>query len=422
MNAGLSGQPAYSSSMMLTIEHPEILPQLALLQYGLWPFKGPDGGVGLIVKAPKEAILASRLNDGFKIYLLEDHTGERSHLGLITAFFDDHDEPLVIKSLQYAGDAHLTDLTALMSQPEFNVHFFDEHDREMLGARARNPSSDRFRETIATATFHDFARDTFEILISRLEDRFSVRDAADDDLAFTIKLGERLFPDDFVLLDGRDEAYRFHGADSSLAANRLEREEPGAFQERDIAVLMGRIYEGSAIFLNPVRDDTGKELTDILVYDDRAILFIQAKDSPNTEASLRRSIDRKRAAVRGHILKAARQLTGALSHAKRASVLKVRRPDGPVELPVADRDLIGLVVVSELFDDDYAACSRPVLQVVRDTECAAILIDYRGLHIMAQTLRSPTRFTHGLAQMFEVAIDKDEFPKPAWIGPPPPEQ
>ena len=31
---------------------------------------------------------------------------------------------------------------------------------------------------------------------------------------------------------------------------------------------------------------------------------------------------------------------------------------------------------------------------------------------MAQTLRSPTRFTHGLAQMFEVAIDKDEFPNP----------
>lgn len=405
--------------MMLTIEHPEILPQLNLLQYGLWPFKEPDGGVGLIVKVPKEAILAARLNDEFKIYLLEDHTGERSHLGLITAFFDDHDEPLVIKSLQYDGDAHLTDLTALLSQAEFNVHFFDEHDREMLGARARNPSSDRFRKTIATATFHDFAQDTFEILISRLEDRFSVRDAADDDLAFTIKLGERLFPDDFVLLDGREEAYRFHGADSSLAANRLDREEPGPFQERDIAVMMGRIYDGSAILLNPVRDDTGKELTDILVYDDRAILFIQAKDSPNTEASLRRSIDRKRAAVRGHIHKAARQLTGALSHAKRAGVLKVRRPDGPVELPVGDRDLIGLVVVSELFDDDYAACSCPVLQVVRDTECAAILIDYRGLHIMAQTLRSPTRFTHGLAQMFEVAIDKGEFPKPAWIGPPP---
>lgn len=46
-------------------------------------------------------------------------------------------------------------------------------------------------------------------------------------------------------------------------------------------------------------------------------------------------------------------------------------------------------------------------KVVWDTETAAISADFRNLHIMAQTLRSSVLFTNGLAQVFEVAIEKD---------------
>lgn len=40
---------------------------------------------------------------------------------------------------------------------------------------------------------------------------------------------------------------------------------------------------------------------------------------------------------------------------------------------------------------------------------------------MTQTLRSPTRFTHGLAQMFEVAVDKERV-SVTRLDRPPPEQ
>lgn len=75
------------------------------------------------MKVSKEIILTARLNGEFKVYLLGDEAGPASHLGLVTAFFDDPDEPLTIKSPQFAGDDLLKDLTSLLSQSEFDIYF-----------------------------------------------------------------------------------------------------------------------------------------------------------------------------------------------------------------------------------------------------------------------------------------------------------
>jgi len=406
--------------MLLSIDHPELLPHLKTLGYGLLPvFHRGEQRHFLVVKVTKEMILTARLNGEFKVYLLGDDQGPGSHLGLISAFFDDPDEPLTIKSPQFEGDELLKDLTSLLSQEEFEVYFFDEQDREMMGVRASNLGAGRFREEIASASFAGYTREGFPAILRRLEQRFAVRDEADDERALTIELGERLYPDDFMFIDGRDEVYRFQGANSSVAATSLEREIPGPFQERDIAVMLGRVFDGESIYLNPIRDDTGKELTDVLVVTDEMMVFVQAKDSPNTEASLRRTVERKRTAIRAHIDKAAKQLKGAMGYADKNGSVVIRTEDGPVTLPVGDRQLLGLVVVREMFDDDYAACSAPVLAAVQALELPAVLLDYSGLHIMAQNLRTPARFINGLGDMFEMAIDRDEFPKPAYFGPPP---
>lgn len=406
--------------MLLSIEYPELLPHLKTLGYGLQPVRHrATGRYSLVVKVTKEMILTARLNGEFKVYLLGDDQGPTSHLGLITAFFDDPDEPLTIKSPQYAGDDLLKDLARLLGQDEVDVYFFDEHDRELMGVRGHNPDAARFQAEIQGATFGTYVREDYPAVLRRLEHAFSVRTAEDDAKAFTITLGERLYPDDFMFLDGRDEVYQFQGADQSVAATSLEREIPGPFQERDIAVMLGRVFEPQCIYLNPFRDDTGKELTDVLIITDGYMLFVQAKDSPNTEAALRRTIERKRAAIRAHIHKAVKQLRGAMGYADSAGAVSIRTADGPVTIPVGDRQLLGLVVVREMFDDDYAACSAPVLQVVQALKLPAVLLDYSGLHIMAQNLRTPTRFINGLGQMFEIAIERDEFPKPAWNGPPP---
>jgi hypothetical protein len=110
--------------MLLSIDHPELLPHLKTLSYGLQPiFYRKENRYALVLKATKEIILTARVQGEFKVYLIGDCAGPGSHLGLITAFFDDPDSPLTITSPQFAGDELLKDLTALLSQPEFDVFF-----------------------------------------------------------------------------------------------------------------------------------------------------------------------------------------------------------------------------------------------------------------------------------------------------------
>lgn len=405
--------------MLFSINHPELLPHLKILGYGLMPVLHAGAQrYSLVMKVTKEMILTARLNGEFKVYLLRDKAPPRSYLGIITAFFDDPDEPLTIKSPQFMESDLLVRLTGLLCQTEFDIYFFDEHDRELMGVHAHNADSSRFKAEIEKANFISCDRSSFPDILRRLEHRFAVRDTDDDASAFTITLGQRLYPDDIVLIDARDDVYRFQSAETSIAATSLEREQPGPSQERDIAVMLGRVFDGECIYLNPLNDDTGKELTDVMIIDDQIMMFIQAKDSPNTEAALRRSIDRKRSATRSHIDKASKQLRGALSNAARAGSVIIRTGQGSVKLPVGDRQLLGLVIVREMFDDDYVTCSKPVIDVMQVLHLPTVLLDYSGFHLMALNLRTPTEFINGLGKMVEIALEKNEYPKPVFFGRP----
>lgn len=408
---------------MFTLEFPSIIGHLRQLGYGLQPVRvPPDGHFILIIKMSKEAILTARLNQQIKIYLVPDVSKQGESLGLITAFFDDHDEPITLTTPLFNGDELLRDLVVLLSQEAFDLYFFDEHDRELMGVRARNVDAARFREEARSTSFPMLDINRAPATLDALRSWFGRRDATDDDRAFVIELGERLYPDDFVIIDARDEAYDFHGADTSAAITSLEREEPGPFQERDIAAMLRRAFPGEAVFLNPIREDTGKELTDVLAVTDEVVLLIQAKDSPNTEASLRRPIDRKRSVIRSHINKAAKQLRGAIGKVHSHDEVILATPEGPLAIPVGGRALRGLVVVREMFDDDYKACSAPVLAVAEECRVPCVLLDYSALHIMALRLPSPRRLINGFDQLFDRALDIGEYPKPRFLGAPMPEE
>jgi hypothetical protein len=399
---------------VISLKHPEILQLLAELAYGLMPVYLPaEGRFALLVKASKEAILTASLNNGFKIYVLGDQQGE---LGLVTAFFDDPDEPIVLRSLLFHGDGLLTELTAFAAQTEFDVHIFDEQNRELLGARASNPRASSFHDRLTGGGYPTFDQDTFHGSLRRLDRRFSTRNDDDDAAAYEIHLGERLFPDDILILDMRDELYRFNGAWQTPAVSSLERSVPGPAQERDIAVVLGRAFEGHCIYLNPIRADAGTELTDILVVNDDAVLFVQAKDSPNTQEVLRRTLIRKSSATRAHVAKAADQLRGAISHARKSAVLRMRIGSDNIDLDISGKLLIGLVVVREMFDYDFQECSAPVIKVAQDLEVPTALLDYSGLHLLALHLGSPEGFLNALLDLFEVAMINGEYPRPMFSG------
>ncbi len=298
---------------MLSIKHPSILLALRRCRYGLMPvFVGSEGIGVLVLKVSKEAILAARLKNEVKVYLLPSEEAVASHLGVVTAFFDEIDEPPTITTPLCSGDGLLPDLVSILSEPEFDLYFFDEQDREWIGVRAINPDVERCQNEFATATFTPFNIATYPALASRLDDRFADRGGTDDRSAFTLILGARLYPRDFMMFDFRLEAYQFREAKSRPAVVQLIREKPGLPHERDIAVMFSRAFAAGSIYLNPTRTDTGKGLTDVMVVTDRVILFVEAKDSPNTSTSFERTLRRKRQSVQNHIEKATKQLRAGL--------------------------------------------------------------------------------------------------------------
>jgi hypothetical protein len=401
---------------MLSIDHPHLMGHLKLVRYGLLPVIVDSGEHFLIVKATKEGILAARHQGGFKVYLLSDRF-ER-HLGLVTAFFEDHDEPLILATALFDGDELTGDIDAVLSQPEFKVYFVDEQDRELMGVRVANPSADRFRETMAGASFEPLDLDTFGRILERLGQRFSIRDAADDEAAFALSVLEHLYPGDLAIVDTRPAANGFHGAHLRPAFTELVSEDPGPPQERDIAVMLARVFPPEDIYLNPFRADTDKELIDLLVVTDKVMLFIEAKDSPNTPASLDRTLDRKRRTIQNQIVKATKQLKGALTYAQSAGGVMIEAEPESLTLPLAGRQLLGLVVIREMFDDSQVANSAPILDMVDEIQMPLMLIDYPGLHMMSLSLRTPAQFIAALHSLFDAALEHGQFPRSIWSAPP----
>ncbi|RUT88370.1 MULTISPECIES: hypothetical protein [unclassified Mesorhizobium] len=82
---------------MLTITHPELLGGLVNFPGGLFPIRIPgESALRLIIKCPKEWILAAKLNRGFRIYVAPLMAKGRKSCGMVSAFFDDADEPLTL--------------------------------------------------------------------------------------------------------------------------------------------------------------------------------------------------------------------------------------------------------------------------------------------------------------------------------------
>ena len=183
--------------------------------------------------------------------------------------------------------------------------------------------------------------------------------------------------------------------------------------------MFGRVFPADVIYLNPFRADTGKELCDVLIVTAKEMLFVEAKDSPNTEASLARTLDRKRQTIQNQIEKATKQLSGALLYARSNDGVVIRSDAGPVTLSLEGRQPLGLVVVREMFDDTQFENSEPILAAVEAIQVPLMLIGYPGLHMTTQNVGTPYRFIGALHDIFDMALEHGRFPRSIWSGPPP---
>lgn len=198
---------------MISIEHPSIRSAVANMGYGLLPlhFVGTDK-FALIVKTTKEAILTARLNQELKLYLVPDGAKGTCSLGLITAFFDDHDEPLVLFTPMYTGDQLQSDLVGVLSQAAFDVFFFDENHREMMGVRVRVNNAAQVLKALQQVRFKELKLESVGKDLEAMGAWFGRRSELDDAAAFQLQFEEKLYPDDLLVIDTNPEAYDFHGA------------------------------------------------------------------------------------------------------------------------------------------------------------------------------------------------------------------
>jgi len=400
---------------MLSILYPEIIKWLKDLDYGLMPIHLPkENKYVLIIKATKEIILTAKVNNEFGLYVLNDPDQPSKCLGLISAFFDDHDEPLTLTTPLSTKNESLIDF---FLQDNFAVYFFDENNFEWLGAKAAISDLNRFKNDLDKRHFANFNPDKILDIWKKMNHQFGTRTEKDDDASYKIKIGERLYPDDHLIMDVSEVFSGFNDSKRSISMSSLRRgREVGPMQEKGIAKFFRRLFESNEIFVNLIRADDIKqekrELVDVLIINEKVMLFVQAKDSPNTEDMLNRSIDRKRNTIRNHIRKATDQLRGALSYARDNDCITVFVDDKPTEIKRNGRQIVGLIVVNELFDDDYPKCSAPVLELVKKLNLPIILLDYSQLHILTLNHPDPTSLIKGLYAILDMGLEHEQFPKP----------
>lgn len=355
---------------------------------------GLDAQFSLVIKGPKEAILAAKMRGGFAFYLPVLPTTTVTTTALISAFFDDKDEPLIIRSPLFGDDPHSQGILEILRYDEVDIYFFDEHNYEWMSFKTKlvDAGSCMVRDTeIHLLSFHP---ETTNSILQVLMDWFGQRTADDDKRAIQAMFKSELSSSDIFVLDMTPEVNNYQGS-AGFRYDTLTRSNPGYFQERDISACLLRSFALENVIMNPLRKDTNKEILDHLVLTDTVAILIQAKDSPTTEASISRPLDRKRRTTHGQVEKAIRQINGAARYLDREAVATLVAGGHDFEVSLGQRRVIGLAIVKELFDDEgdaYAvACAK-----LAELSGGGILMDYNSFHAFTHHFTSAAAFIDAL--------------------------
>lgn len=382
-----------------------------MLGRGLWVVEGPDGPV-LVVKAGKELILAARERRELKLYLAPYKSDDVTGLTLLTACFDDPSSPLMIRTPLLSGDP-LTQ--ALRSFPdEFSVCFFDEHNRELFSCSAQ-AGLDALRECVGSIS--PLEREHWHPMLEQADAWFSFTTAEDDARAMTVRLLDDLFPSDILITDFTRQGFQ---GSVGFSNTQLERPEPGHFQEMDIIYLLQRAYSAEQIIHGPLKVADGEELSDAVVLGGEVTLLLQAKDSPNTAAILGTKLERKRKKAVSQLKEGLSQLRGAVSTIRREGNPPLRLINGrKLDLDLAARPLVGVVVVKELFIDAYDEYGAMILEFMDDVAIRVLAFDYNEFEVMTRHCPSEQALLSAFWQISECARERRIYPRLRFTEPPP---
>lgn len=395
---------------MLTIRHPEIVAMVRDLSSGLMPLliKG-DAIPKLIVKGSKETILTAKVKQGFSIYLAPYVCEGIKSLGFVAAFFDNDVHPITVVGAimqEYSAEG----FRRLLLSEEVDVYFFDELNREMLGYKAKLTISDEYKLLIVGAQFPSVKELSQRAALDLITQWFSLTGPLDDARAIKVEFQESLIPEDYVYFDMRTENNSYQGS-PGFSHTFLERQEPGEFQERDIINLLQRTFPVECIYSSPLRTNDKEEVVDVMVVTEKNILLIQAKDSPNVEKTVRNTLERKRATTNGALKKAMAQMQGTIGYMRRFSPMTVLVGKDEVSIDYEGRTIYSLIVVKELFDDDYDEYTPKLLKLSQATGSPCIALSYSELHQYTTHLIGDEAFFGAFLRVFDYGVENGVFPR-----------
>lgn len=396
--------------MMLSMERPELCEGILRYPGGIHSarFIG-DGMSRVILKLPVSFILPAKINRGFKVYVVPLNISGHATLGLMCAFFDDPDSPLVSWRL-LDESSETMDLVHALTRKDVLVHLFDDQGRELLGYRAHVDVPLVAQIRLEHASFVELTHEGVNEAHERAMQWFGLRTQSDDEEAIRIDFVEPLFPEDQVIIDVRSDLYQFQGG-TGLGYTALERLEPGSFQELDIILALQKVFKPEQIYHGPLRHYDREEIADIIVVTDSTCLIVQAKDSPNTEQTLNRTLDRKKRASLKMVHAACRQLSGAVNYIDRTRPLRMIVDDKEVVIEIARRNVLSLAVVREMFLDTYEDYTKELFGFFDEVGLPCIALDYSELHQYTSFCRSEASFLNAYFQVFDKAREIGIFPR-----------
>jgi hypothetical protein len=396
---------------MLAILHPSVMPVIQQMSVGILPLWLEDEECPIfIVKAPKEYILAAKIKAILKIYLAPVLIDNQNTFGLVTAFFDDEDEPLVIRTLLFS-DSFAVDLFKSLRNGLLNVHFFDELSREYLACRANVTIPDETQHIIDEIILLDFSFPNAQTMMDEIEAFFGLRTSLDDAQAISVSLNEPLYEGDIFIQDLRPERHSYHGS-RGYSHSALEREEPGSYQEEDIVQCLLLIFSPDQIYLSPKRIYDNEEICDILVVTNSRLLIIQAKDSPNIGRISRQKLARKRNNILGALKKAVNQVKGAVGYyCRSAGRLEFLINEKQYSIDTKRLEAKALIVVKELFNDQYCEYSLLLLDIFRGNSIPCIALDYPEFYQFCWHLQDEDAFFNAYNRVMAHAAKHGEYPR-----------
>ena len=334
---------------MLALTHPDIAARITALPSGLFPIS-PDGKLSLAIKASKEALVAIREHGGFTVYVVPVPARDGIAISLVTAFFDDADEPLVIRTPLFGDETPSIETVALLTGEEMDLYLFDDLGWERMSYRCRIEDPGSYFRTGADIRLVPFTRENSRVILDFLAEWFGLRTPLDDTQAIRVRLSEEIWPSDQAILDVRGSPNKYLGSDG-FVMSALERDEtrPGFHQERDIAALFRRFLSPEQVILNPFRRGSDREYADLVCATQSTVILIQAKDSPTDARAMARSLERKRRVSQAQLKAALRQITGAFRYTDSGEPVSLTCKEGDIDLYVNGRVLLGLAVIKEIF-------------------------------------------------------------------------